>query len=208
MPDLEFVVVILSSRPKLHFLYLDIVLLLPRFPGRPLLLVSELPVVHQLHYGWPRLRCDLDHIHPALSRPLAGFLNRNNADLATVGVDQPYRADPDLVVDADPLLSDVRLLQLSPASSPGLSAERGPQKKPGFLRATRVLPAKEFSVLAQRYLTTRQPRVGAEGWSLGSRGSLQVFTSIRTTEKLAKSRRRVKPEYESSPTMDRIPLTV
>jgi len=104
MTYLELVVVLLNTRPELHFLDLDRVLLFPRFAGCPGCFVLELPVVHHLDHGWPGLRSDLSQIHPTYRGPFPGLVDRDDADLFTIVLDEPYWADPNLVVDASTLV--------------------------------------------------------------------------------------------------------
>src|SRR5690606_24647511 len=104
VPDLELEVVRLDARPELDFFDVDLVLLLARLAGLAGLLVLELAVVHDSDHRRPRVR---RHLHQVQALALGSgerFIDRHEAELCTLGADDPDRTDPDLPVHADSLL--------------------------------------------------------------------------------------------------------
>ena len=116
--DLEVVIMVLDTRPELHFLDPDGVLLFPCLTSLPIRLVLVLPVVHHFDHGWTRVGSDLNQIHRTYFGPFPGLVDRDDADLLTVVLNQPDGADPDLVVDTNSVLADVLSLLWSLDVSP------------------------------------------------------------------------------------------
>src|SRR5699024_11709655 len=75
-------------------------LVLPGFPGLLSRFVLVLSVVHELGYGWLRLRCYLDEIEICLAGEIERLANGNDTDLFTIGSDQPNLGNPNPVIDA------------------------------------------------------------------------------------------------------------
>ena len=117
MAHFKVIVVLLNARPKLHLLYFDRVLFLPRFAGCPSRFVSILSVVHHLDDGRPGIRSNLYQIHPTIRSPLTGLIDGNDADLFTIVLDKPYRADPNLLIYARSSFAD--FLSTSFSGKPG-----------------------------------------------------------------------------------------
>ena len=63
-------------------------------------LVLELAVVHELADRRPGHRGDLDKVEVGLLGQPEGVLDADDADLLTIGSDQPHLGDADAVVDA------------------------------------------------------------------------------------------------------------
>ena len=100
VPHLELEVVRLDPRTQLHFLHLDLVLLLARLPRLARLLVLELAVVHDPDDRRPRRRRDLHQIQTFRFRPRQRLLDRHDSQLLAFRANDSDRADPDLPVDS------------------------------------------------------------------------------------------------------------
>ncbi len=71
-----------------------------RFPGLLRTLVLELSVVHELADRGSGLRRYLHQIEVGLLRKAHGLADRDDADLLTLGADEPDLGNTDPVVDA------------------------------------------------------------------------------------------------------------
>ncbi len=98
VPRFEVQIVLLDLGPKLDLLHLDVVLLLLRLARLAGLFVLELPVVHDPDDRRPGVGRDFHQIETPVRRRGAGLLDRNDSYLLAFRVDQPHRADTDLVV--------------------------------------------------------------------------------------------------------------
>jgi len=98
--QLHIEVVIIGPGSKLHLFHFDLMLILAGVPCLPLLLVLELPPVHELYNGWASLRSDLDEVEFRFDGPFAGCVDRHDAQLLAVLGDESNGADPDLFVHA------------------------------------------------------------------------------------------------------------
>ncbi len=107
--DFEVVIVTLDSGTEFYFLNPDRVLLFSRFAGGPGGFVLVLPVVHHFDYWRPGFWGDFNQIHSSDSGPFSGVVDGNDADLLAIVLDQPDRADPDLVIYANSFLADLAL---------------------------------------------------------------------------------------------------
>ncbi len=103
VPRLELEIVLADSRPVLHFLHLDDVLLLSCCPRGLGLLEPVLPVVHDLDHRRTSRRGYLHEIQPLLACRLQRIAHRYDTDLGSILINQPHGADPNLVIDSDPL---------------------------------------------------------------------------------------------------------
>lgn len=133
MALLEFEVMLLDSRSELDLLQLHPVLLLASVPGFALLLVTKLAVIHDPADGWPREGSYLYKVEPPFFCHLQGLLNRKDAELLTLGVDDSNRADPDLLVYTRSLVYGRR--------SPEGVIKKGPQSAGLKIMAYAPLPA-------------------------------------------------------------------
>ena len=98
---LEVEVVLVDAGAELHLLDDDHLLLLLGFGLFLLLLEDVLPVVHDLADRRVGGRGDLDQIEILFAGHVLRLLQRDDADLSALGVDQPdFRDAPDHVVDA------------------------------------------------------------------------------------------------------------
>jgi len=98
-----------SRKRQLHLLDLDRVLLFPRFAVGSSLFVLVLSVVHHLDHGRPGLRSNFYQIHPTIAGPLPGLVDGDDADLLAIVLNEPHRADPNLIVNADAVSADLYL---------------------------------------------------------------------------------------------------
>ena len=96
---LEVEVVVFDPRPHLHFLELHLVLLLPSLACLPLLLVAELPVVHDPAHRRVRHGRDLDEVELEATGHPQRLGNGFDPELVAVGTDQADLTGPDAVVD-------------------------------------------------------------------------------------------------------------
>ena len=110
MAGLEVVIVILDPGAKLHLFDLNVVLLLFRLSGRPLLLVFVLPVVHEFDHGWTSLGRHFDQIEASVVRKDAGLFDGHDTNLPAFVVDQTDRADPYLLIYTNSFLANLPLL--------------------------------------------------------------------------------------------------
>src|SRR5687768_8358398 len=108
VPGLELEVVVVDAGPVLHFLQLYDVLLLLRRPRRLRLLELELPVVHDLDDGRTGGRSHFHEVQPAFLGGGQRLLYGQNAELLTLGPDDPHRTDANHAVDADSFFTLVR----------------------------------------------------------------------------------------------------
>ena len=106
MAHLKVIVVFLNARPKFYLLHLDRVLFLPCFAGCPSSLIPIFSVIHHLDDGRSGLRSDLYQIHPTTRSPLASLVDGNDANLFAIVLDEPYGADPNLLIDAGSSFAD------------------------------------------------------------------------------------------------------
>ena len=98
---LEVEVVLVDAGAELHLLDDDHLLLLLGLGLFLLLLEDVLPVVHDLADRRVGGRGDLDQIEILFAGHVLRLLQRDDADLGTLGVDQPdFRDAADHVVDA------------------------------------------------------------------------------------------------------------
>ena len=140
VPSFELVVVVLYPGPVLHLLNVHRVLFLSGFPGPTLLLVPELPIVHQATDRRPSIGSDFDKIQSCFGGPLSTLVKGDDPDLLPLGIDESDWADPNLVVDTDPLILDGGSLQSAPTrvgpevkkspDSPGPITPRGSVRLP------------------------------------------------------------------------------
>lgn len=101
---LYLVITLFRTRPELHFLDLDLLLLLTG-DGRLLALLElELAVVHHTAHRRLRRRYDFDQIQISLGRYRQSLFDRDNAAVFAFGVDQPDLPDRNLVIQAYVLL--------------------------------------------------------------------------------------------------------
>jgi hypothetical protein len=100
VPDLEVHVVVVGLGPELDFLELVRLLLLLGFLGRFLLFVLVFPPIHESDDGGACARSDLNEIESGFSGLFACFVEGDDPDLLSVGVDEPDRADTDVFVYA------------------------------------------------------------------------------------------------------------
>jgi hypothetical protein len=96
--------VVFDSRAELHFLDSDRVLLLPRLTTSSIRFIPHLPVVHHLDHGGSSLFRYFYQIHSSHGSPFPSLVDRDDTDLFTIVLDEPYWADPNLVVDASTLV--------------------------------------------------------------------------------------------------------
>src|SRR5699024_4291892 len=75
-------------------------LVLPGFPGLLSRFVLVFSVVHELGYGWLRLRGYRDKIEPCLTGEIECLANGNDTDPFTIASDQPDLGNPNPVIDA------------------------------------------------------------------------------------------------------------
>src|SRR5699024_1058754 len=92
MALLRLIIVFVDLETETNLLERGVRLVLPGFPGLLSRFVLVLSVVHELGYGWLRLRCYLDEIEC--------LANGNDSDLFTIGSDQPNLGNPNPVIDA------------------------------------------------------------------------------------------------------------
>jgi len=97
---LGLVVVGIDLRPELHLLDDGQHLVTTRLPGFLRTLVLELSIVHELADRGSGLRRDLHQIEVGLLRKAHGLADRHDADLLTLGADEPDLGNADPVVDA------------------------------------------------------------------------------------------------------------
>ncbi len=177
VPGLELVVVLLDAGPELDLFDLDVVLLLLGLPGRPGLLVLELPVVHQLDHGRPCVGGHLHQVQPRCLSALSGLVDADDTDLLALIADEANGADPDLVVDSDLLFFDGS----DPPCLLSVGLPRGPipgKKRPGVTgpqngRGTR---GSSSHLQTRRCPPTRQGPKG--GGNAGSPASSYVPSKI------------------------------
>ena len=101
------VVAHVDLRPELHFLNLDLVLVLTSLLGLDGLVVLELPIVHDAAYGRRGVRSDLHQIEIHVVGDLLGLVRGVHAHLVPVEIDETALARDDLVVEPG-LLSSYR----------------------------------------------------------------------------------------------------
>src|SRR5688572_9754182 len=99
---------VVDAGAVLHFLQVNHVLLFLRRPRRLRLLELELPVVHDLDDGGAGSRSHFHEIQPAIQGGGQRLLYGQNAELLTLGADDPHRTDANHAVDADSLFALVR----------------------------------------------------------------------------------------------------
>ena len=114
MPSLELVVVVLYPGPVLYLLNVHRVLFLSGFPGPTRLLIPKLPIVHQATDRRPSIGSDFDKIQSCFGSPLSSLVKGDDPDLLPLSINESDRADPNLVVDTDPLILDSSSLQSAP----------------------------------------------------------------------------------------------
>src|SRR5690606_32420673 len=78
---LELEIVLLDTRPQLHFLQLHPMLLFPGVPSFPLFLITKLAVIHDPADRWSREWSDLHEVESPLFRRLQRFLDWQDAEL-------------------------------------------------------------------------------------------------------------------------------
>ena len=93
-------VVLFDSRPILHFLQVNHVLLLLRLASHLRLLELEFPVVHDAGHGRPRHRCDFYQIQSLLDRGCQSSFDIHDSELRPIGGYDSDRTDAYLFVDA------------------------------------------------------------------------------------------------------------
>jgi len=98
--DLEVQVVIVRLGTELHFLELVGVLLLLGFLGGLLLFVLVLAPIHDADDWGACAGSDLDQVELSLRGAFPGVVEGDDADLLSLGVDQPDGADANVVVYA------------------------------------------------------------------------------------------------------------
>ncbi len=96
--QLDLVVAVVSARPELDFLDLDLLLLLLGLMGLLLLAVLELAEIHELADGWLSKGSDLDQIDLLFFRHLEGLTYRHHAELFAVHPYQPHFRYGDLTI--------------------------------------------------------------------------------------------------------------
>jgi hypothetical protein len=99
-PYLGFKVVIADVGAKFDLFGFHRVLFPFRRFGFLVALEDEPAVIHDLANGGAGVRRNLDQIEPILPGQVASFVDGDDADLLTVGVNNPYRRVSDAVVDA------------------------------------------------------------------------------------------------------------
>src|SRR3954453_6539532 len=97
---LGLVVVRVDLRPELHLLDDRVHLVTACLTGLLRGLVLVLAVVHELADRWPGGGCDLDEVEVGLLGQSQCIADGDDADLLTVGTDEPHFRDADPVVDA------------------------------------------------------------------------------------------------------------
>lgn len=98
---LRLVIVIIDLGTKLLLLDHSLLLVLTSFAGLLVLLVLELAEVHDLDYGWLRVRCNLDQVEICIVSQLACVLDADDACLLTIWTYKTYLGNPDTFVDAN-----------------------------------------------------------------------------------------------------------
>ena len=118
----------IRDRPELDLFNFDGVLFLTCFTGCSSSFIPVLPVIHHLDDGRAGVRSDLYEIHPTVCSTFAGFVDGNDSNLFTIVLDEPYRADPDLLINAGSSFADF----LSTSFLGMCGGRQGPisQKKP------------------------------------------------------------------------------
>ena len=101
------VVAHVDLRPELHFLRLDLALVLAGLLGLDGLVVLELPVVHDAAHGRRGVRSDLHQIEIHVVSDLLGLVRGIHAHLVPVEIDETALARGDLIVEPG-LLSSYR----------------------------------------------------------------------------------------------------
>ena len=101
------VVAHVDFRTELHFLRLDLRLVLARLLGLDGLVVLELPVVHDAAHGRRGVRSDLHQIEIHVVSDLLGLVRGIHAHLVPVEIDETALARGDLIVEPG-LLSSYR----------------------------------------------------------------------------------------------------
>ena len=93
------VVAHIDLRAELHFLGLDLALVLARLLGFDCLIVLVLTVIHDAADGRISVRCDLDQVETLFLGDTAGLDRRVDTHLVAVVTDQPAFAHGDLFVE-------------------------------------------------------------------------------------------------------------
>src|SRR5712691_11725584 len=93
-------VVLFDSRPVLHFLQVNDVLLLFGLARHLRLLEFEFPVVHDAGHGWPRHWCNLHEIQSLLDRGRQSSFDIHDSELRSIGSYDSDGTDADLFIDA------------------------------------------------------------------------------------------------------------
>src|SRR5688572_10364462 len=125
---LELEIVCFDTRPELHFLDLDMVLLLPCNTSLARLFVFELAVVHDSDYGRSRGWGYFDKIESQCFSRRDRFFHGEDSHLFAFSTDHTDRADPDLSIYADSLVvrADRSSLQLDDQKNKNGPADAGP----------------------------------------------------------------------------------
>ena len=105
---LDVVVVDLDAGTHLDLLDVDGLLLLARLVLFLLGFVFEFAVVENLAHGRIALGRDLDQIHSPILGFLDGFIDRHDAQLRAIGIDQTHRCGANVPIDR-PVVSHRRL---------------------------------------------------------------------------------------------------
>ncbi len=100
VPRLRVEVVVIDTRPVLHFLEQNDVLLFLRLARLLGLLEFVFAVVHDADHGWPRERRDFDQIQSSFECRGECRVPVEDSELRPVGRDDPQRTDADLLIDA------------------------------------------------------------------------------------------------------------
>src|SRR4051795_11193764 len=129
------VVVRVDLRPELDLLDHRVDLVLAGLTGLQRVLVLELAEVHELAYRRPSRRRPLDQVEVGLLGQPERVLDAHDADLLTIGSDEPHLGYPDAVVDAR--FADVLLLRVSPGPR---RRERLPSPSRGSLLRYPIAP--------------------------------------------------------------------